>query len=120
GEARSTPPAELIGLHEESTVAGLQDRRFDHATYWRAERPYIGGGLRDDVLGESAEGREIRRIRYGSGPVPVLLWSQMHGDESTATMALADILRFFHDQPDHPLARRIARGTALHIVPMLN
>ena len=29
-----------------------------------------------------------------SGEVHVLLWSQMHGDESTATMALFDIFNF--------------------------
>jgi hypothetical protein len=35
-------------------------------------------------------------------------------------MALVDIVRFFHDQPDHPLARRIAQGATIHLVPMLN
>jgi hypothetical protein len=44
----------------------------------------------------------------------------MHGDESTATMALADIIRFFHDWPDHPLAKRIAAGATIHMIPMLN
>jgi hypothetical protein len=44
----------------------------------------------------------------------------MHGDESTASMSLADIIRFFHESPDHPLARRIAEGSTVHLIPMLN
>ena len=35
-------------------------------------------------------------------------------------MALADMIRFFHEQPDHPLARRVAEQTTVHMVPMLN
>lgn len=115
-----TTPAELISMYDESRVAGLDDRRFDHETYWRAIRPYLGGAVSSRVAGESAEGREIPRLTYGSGPTTVLLWSQMHGNESTASMALADIVRFFHDSPDHPLARRIAEGSTIHMIPMLN
>jgi hypothetical protein len=44
----------------------------------------------------------------------------MHGDESTASMALADMIRFFHESPDHPVAQRIARGATIHMLPMLN
>src|SRR5687767_81877 len=41
-----------------------------------------------ETLGESVEGRSIHHIRAGTGSTPVLLWSQMHGDEPTATSAL--------------------------------
>jgi hypothetical protein len=82
--------------------------------------PYLGGSVAVEVAGTSAEGREIRQLTYGSGPVRVLLWSQMHGDESTASMALADIVRFFHERSDHPLASRIAGGATVHMIPMLN
>lgn len=112
-------PDELIRLHGESMVAGLEDRRFDHGAYWQLLTRYLDA-FDVEVVGTSAEGRSIRRITYGSGPTTVLLWSQMHGDESTASMALADIIRFFHDQPDHPVARRIAQGATIHMVPMLN
>lgn len=39
------------------------------------------------TLGHSTEGREINLVSVGKGKTTVLLWSQMHGDESTATMA---------------------------------
>lgn len=115
-----TSPEELVTLHEAVRVAGLDDRRFDHARYWSGVTPYLGGTVQAAVVGTSAEGRDIRLLRYGRGAVPVLLWSQMHGDESTASMALADIVRFFHEQPEHPLARRIAEGATVYMVPMLN
>ena len=115
-----TPPTEIMALHDGARVAGLEDRRFDHETYWRAVSRYLGDAVSSRVAGESAEGREIRHLTFGSGPVTVLLWSQMHGNESTASMALADIIRFFDESPDHPLARRIAEGATIHMIPMLN
>ena len=117
---RPTTPVELMELYDGVRVAGLDDRRFDHETYWRAVRPYVGGPVSTRVAGTSAEGRDIRHLTFGSGPTQVLLWSQMHGNESTASMALADIIRFFHDTPDHQLARRIAEGSTVHMIPMLN
>lgn len=120
---RPAPPIdtrELAALHERVTVAGLEDRRFNADTYWAAMAPYLAGPVSWSVAGESAEGRQIRHLTFGHGPTRVLLWSQMHGNESTASMALADLVRFFHDHPDDPLARRIAEGSTVHLVPLLN
>lgn len=113
-------PAELVALHDAVRVPGLERRDFNHATYWRVMQPFLGGSVSWKVEGQSAEGREIRHLTFGSGPIKVLLWSQMHGNESTASMALVDIVRFFHEQPDHPLAKRIASGATIHLIPMLN
>ena len=112
--------ADLTGVHAQVRVPGLDDRRFNHATYWDAVLPSVGRAVTSRVVGKSAEGRDIRQLSYGTGPVPVLLWSQMHGDESTASMALADLVRFFEEFGDHPVARRIATGSTVHLVPMLN
>jgi hypothetical protein len=51
-------------------------------------------------LGYSLQGRSINMISIGRGETHVLLWSQMHGDESTATMALFDIFNFFSSDDD--------------------
>lgn len=112
----------LAELHEEVMVRGLDDRRFDQNTYWRV----IGRTVEQNEAflvqdeGESAEGRPIRTITFGSGSVDVLLWSQMHGDESTATMALADLYALVDEKPDHPVVRTILRGVTVHTLPMLN
>lgn len=115
-------PADLAGLHAAHRVAGLERRTFDHETYWSVVGPVLEAtdALRLERLGESVEGRAINAITYGAGPTRVLLWSQMHGNESTATMALADIFAFLAAAPDHPLARRLARELTVVAVPMLN
>src|SRR4051812_40144 len=41
-----------------------------------------------EKIGESQEGRSLNYVKTGTGSTGVLLWSQMHGDEPTATAAL--------------------------------
>jgi hypothetical protein len=74
------------------------------------------------IVGQSFEQRAIYQITLGTGKKKVLLWSQMHGDESTATMALFDIFKFFQAKNDGFDAFRqlILSECTLHFVPMLN
>jgi hypothetical protein len=69
-------------------------------------------------LGNSYEGRSINAVKWGHGKTKILLWSQMHGDEATGTMALADLFNFL--QQDSELVKRLAAGCELHMIPMLN
>ncbi len=71
-------------------------------------------------LGESVQGRSINLLTVGTGPKKLLLWSQMHGDEPTATAALLDILEFMTENPSMPFVRTILDGCTLLIIPMLN
>jgi hypothetical protein len=73
-----------------------------------------------EQIGESVEGRSINHLRVGSGPMPILLWSQMHGDEPTATAALFDVYEYLATHRDEPPVRRILTQLSLHIVPMVN
>ena len=73
-----------------------------------------------EQIGESVEGRSINHIRVGAGPTPVLFWSQMHGDEPTATSALFDVFEYLTKHRDEPTVRRILQQLTLHFVPMLN
>jgi Zinc carboxypeptidase len=74
------------------------------------------------VIGQSFEGREIIKLRLGEGPIPILLWSQMHGNEAAATMALADIFNFFNAKNDgfDDFKKQILEKCTLHFIPMLN
>jgi hypothetical protein len=72
------------------------------------------------VLGTSAEGREIALYSIGDGSAKVMLWSQMHGDEPTATMALMDIFSFFAKNPEHIATKTIREKLTLLVIPMLN
>src|SRR6187401_2792579 len=64
--------------------------------------------------GASLEGRSINMITTGSGPFRVLLWSQMHGDEPTATAALFDVFEYFSRHRGDPLVERILSSLTLY------
>jgi hypothetical protein len=74
--------------------------------------------------GESVEGRPIYLVKWGNGPQKVFLWSQMHGNEPTATMALMDIFRLLADpNPDSATAalrRQWSEELTLLFLPMVN
>jgi hypothetical protein len=112
---------EGLRIAERHRVAAIANRRFTHEILWRALEPVVRDPtFRVAEIGRSVLGREIRAITWGSGPTTVLMWSQMHGDESTATMALADLLTWLAaDDPD-PRRDRIAQGVTVTFVPMLN
>jgi zinc carboxypeptidase len=70
--------------------------------------------------GVSAEGRKIPLLVAGSGPTTVLLWSQMHGDEPTATSALLDVLEHLGRTRKTPETELLLSRLTLAIIPMLN
>jgi len=71
-------------------------------------------------VGASLENRSIDMISVGTGPFRVLLWSQMHGDEPTATAALFDVFEYFQRHRTDPAVQRILSSLTLYVVPMLN
>ncbi len=73
-----------------------------------------------EQVGQSVEGRSINHVRFGRGPFRVLLWSQMHGDEPTATSALFDVFEYVRRHRDEPPVRRILDHLTVDVVPMLN
>lgn len=74
-----------------------------------------------NVVGKSVEGREIYLLSIGSGKKKIFLWSQMHGDEPTATMALFDIFNFFSDTINYQdIKKQILSNTKIYFMPMVN
>lgn len=73
-------------------------------------------------IGQTTESRPIHEVRFGSGPIPVIAWSQMHGDEATATMALADIFRFLTLESEEYIETRqkLHQKISLFVIPRLN
>ena len=79
------------------------------------------GLFRISSLGHSIEKREILLVTCGTGTSSVLLWSQMHGDESTATLALMDIFSFLHREAEkRDWIGEILSKLTLLFIPMLN
>ena len=68
------------------------------------------------TLGHSEIGLPIHGVKIGSGPKRILLWSQMHGNESTTTKALFDLFNYLKLEDFNAFL-----GTCtLFIIPILN
>ncbi len=118
-----TPVAAIDAGYEAHRVDGLGQRRFSPERYWDLLSSVLrSGGERFQVeqIGRSIEGRPLRRIDFGSGEIPVLIWSQMHGNESTASRALVDVFHYLVTSPDDPLVQRIESRLHLVVVPVVN
>ena len=64
--------------------------------------------------GISEKGLPIPLYHIGEGEKRILLWSQMHGNESTTTRALLDLFKLF-EKEGYPFS-----NCQLYIIPMLN
>lgn len=74
-----------------------------------------------EKIGKSFEDRDIYGIRIGKGATRVLAWSQMHGDESTATRSFFDLFRFLTaDDEFNAVRSSIIENLTILFVPMLN
>jgi hypothetical protein len=79
-----------------------------------------GLGLKASEVGRSTLNREIYQVEFGTGPLKVFLWSQMHGDEPTATSALIDMFAYLQKNRDKELVKKISETLTIRAVPMLN
>ncbi|CAM4308199.1 M14 metallopeptidase family protein [Zobellia roscoffensis] len=70
------------------------------------------------TIGKSVQGREIKSIQLGSGSQKILMWSQMHGNESTTTKAVLDFVNFLNKESSSAL--QILNSCTLLIIPILN
>ncbi len=114
---------ELFDSHPRYREEALCRRRFKHADILPLIELHASCGVwQVSTAGFSFEGREIKLLKAGRGAVKVLLWSQMHGDEPTATMALFDIFNFLEGRGDgfDSLRESVLNNMTLYVVPMLN
>jgi hypothetical protein len=110
-----------LAIAEQWRSPAITERRFSQAQLRIALEPALtGGAFAVEEVGRSLQGRPIATIVWGEGPARVLLWSQMHGDESCATMALVDLVRWLADPAPDPLREVLRAGTTLILLPMLN
>ena len=72
------------------------------------------------VVGQSIEGRDLSLVSIGQGKTNVFLWSQMHGNEPTATQAIFDIFNFLASVDFKLEKKEILDNLTLHFLPMLN
>lgn len=105
--------------YENYREKSIDNRRFTHEQLESVLNSHPN--LVRKVLGKSVEGRPISLIQLGNGPIKVLLWSQMHGNESTATMALMDLLNFFETEDGLAAHKKaLLSHLSIYMIPMLN
>lgn len=71
-----------------------------------------------EIIGKSVQEKPIYKLETGTGNIRILMWSQMHGNESTTTKALFDFIRLLHSDSD--LAKRLLSEFTFCMIPMLN
>lgn len=109
--------ADLWDKHHIATKFPSDARHSDLKVYLEQLRQM---GIPINEVGKSYEGREIYQMQFGRGPLKVFMWSQMHGDEPTATSSLVDMFAFFQRNRDLPWVQEIENKLTIRAVPMLN
>lgn len=77
-------------------------------------------GLEIKEVGRSYADREIYQIEWGTGPKRIFMWSQMHGDEPTATSALVDMFAFLQKNRNLAWVKKLSESMTIRGLPMLN
>ena len=73
-----------------------------------------------EQIGQSFLQRPIYKISTGNGPIRVLMWSQMHGNEPTATAALFDFFNYLARPENTNWRVNWEKKISLQIIPMVN
>ncbi len=112
----------LYDAHPTYQEASLQHRRFKHADIVPLIERLQSSTAEVNVLGQSIEQLDIYEIKLGAGEKNIMLWTQMHGDEPTSTMAIFDMLHFLQssDSEFSELRQLILSELTICFIPMLN
>lgn len=70
------------------------------------------------TVGYSVAKKPIYSCEIGTGKIKILMWSQMHGNESTCTKALFDFFNFLGSKTDD--SEKLLDQFTFHIIPILN
>lgn len=71
-----------------------------------------------ETIGTSVLGLPIDSVTIGTGKKKLLLWSQMHGNETTTTKALFDLFNVL--KTSNAFAEHILKHCTLKVIPILN
>ncbi len=112
---------DLYNNYEKFREKTLTHRRFKHSDILPLIKQLENSkDFTVNKVGSSVEGRDLFLISIGQGEKKVFLWSQMHGDEPTATAALFDIFNFFSDSSYSDFKKHILSKVTLYFLPMVN
>lgn len=116
---KSQSPKEFAEIWDKQHISNLFPSDVRHKDVQKYLEKLKGLGLKVDEVGRSYGNREIYQVEWGTGKLKVFMWSQMHGDEPTATSALMDMLSFLKTSK-LPWVKKLSESITLRAVPMLN
>lgn len=97
------PPKDLKHIHLKIYLSGLKNQN-----------------VKVEQIGQSYQFREIYMMEWGKGDIKVLMWSQMHGNEPTATSALLDMFTFLQKNREVEWVKKLEETVTIRAIPMLN
>ncbi|QSQ27956.1 peptidase M14 [Pyxidicoccus parkwayensis] len=123
--SQAVPPPKVLAerwseVHSKALPVAPLVRHGDVEKYLKDLRERAPDLFGLEVVGHSVEGRALYHVSLGTGARHVLLWSQMHGDEPTATTALLDFFEYVRTHRQEPWVARMLGELTLHAVPLLN
>jgi len=111
----------LYETYDEFREESIEKRRIKYKDVQPLIAKYAANSkFKVQVVGKSIEGRDLSLISIGTGKTSVFLWSQMHGNEPTATQAIFDIFNFLDSDAFKNEKKAILENLTLHFLPMLN
>lgn len=104
----------LHKTHKELTLTG----RYIHHKMISPLLSKLPSKFKVEEVGKSVENNPIHSVTFGHGSKKILMWSQMHGNESTTTKAVFDLFNTFSSESDTILS--ILDSCCIKIIPILN
>lgn len=118
--AYAQSPKDLAQLWDKEHISSKYPSDVRHSDLKNYLEKLRSSGITVTEVGRSGADREIYQAEFGHGPIKVLMWSQMHGDEPTATSSVIDMLAAFQSNRNKRWVKNIAERLTIRIVPMLN
>lgn len=101
--------------YEKHRVDGLESKYLPFLKL----KSYLDQNFPDKIsIGKSFLGNEIFQLKIGTGKIKILIWSQMHGNESTGTRAMLDVFSFLKSETSW--SDVILKELCIYYIPMLN
>lgn len=104
----------VYNLYKENTISG----RYLNLEKLKPFFQSSGDKVDWKILGSSVQKKPICGAAFGNGKIKILMWSQMHGNESTTTKGLVDFINFLNGNSKE--AVEILTAYSFLIIPVLN
>ena len=105
---------ELLKIHKENALY----HRYINNDYITPLLDDLSSAFNVEEIGKSVNEAPIFSVTIGKGSNKILMWSQMHGNESTTTKALFDVFNVLKEELE--FSKSILKHCTLKIIPILN